>query len=201
MKERFQENKLKGFRKVAGTAVLAVSLAACGSNNATETQKPTILPTESPTPSLMVSPTPEASPVATPTQTPEATPSPTPEATPMPIANLFEGEHPKPAIKEVIADIKSAVENNPKSVDENRTLGKMLKLWEYCQKGDPMLGGNLNSNREANCEILIGTFYQTYQEFKDENFYNLAKDVYNYTVNTLPKEYIKGMNKNLEEIF
>lgn len=74
------ENRLRGLKKAAGTAVLAVSLAACGSNNATETQKPTSLPTESPMPTMTF--VPSESPLVTPTPTLEVTP--TPEATPKP---------------------------------------------------------------------------------------------------------------------
>jgi len=99
MERRASENRLKGLRKTAGTAFLAVSLVACGSN-ATETQKPTSLPTETPMPtmtfvpsempSLTPSPTIEITPAPTVTPSPtiEITPSPTisptPEATPLP---------------------------------------------------------------------------------------------------------------------
>lgn len=59
--ERGSKNRLKGLRNAAGTAALAISLAACGSGNATES--PTLAASVIPTPSqeLLLSPTPDTS--------------------------------------------------------------------------------------------------------------------------------------------
>lgn len=194
MTERFQENKLKGFKKAAGTAVLAISLAAC-SSNASETPKPSIVPTEKPTPTVTFAPTPEV----TPTPTPEPTPTPTPEPTPMPVASILEGEHSKPDVKVVAADIKTVLDSNPQVLVDGWTTEKLLNFWKYCQKGDPEMGGDPNTNKQLNCQNLIVKFYQDYRAEKDQAFYNVAKEVYDYAVTTLPKDYVNNLNSNLEQ--
>lgn len=198
MKERSQENKLKGFRKAAGTAVLAVSLAACGSN-ATETPRPTITPTEKPTPTITLAPTPEVTP--TPTITPEPTPTPTPEATLIPVASIIEGEHIKPSVSNVAAEIQAVLDSNPQVLVDGWTTEKLLNFWKFCQKGDPEMGGDPNTNKQLNCQNLIVKFYQDYKAEKDQAFYNVAKDVYDYAATTLPKDYVNNLNSNLEQFF
>jgi hypothetical protein len=94
------ENRLGKIARAGALAGTVFFAAACGNGGqATETQKPTALPTgtEKPTPTLMATPTAssEATPKPTikPTAKPEITPSPTPEASLVPVSFLFETEY------------------------------------------------------------------------------------------------------------
>lgn len=88
MGERLTIKKITGPRALAaeGLLFIAGAAAACSPTPATETQRPTVLPTESPIPTMTIAPT--ESPIVTPSPviTPEVTA--TPEATPMPIGDL-----------------------------------------------------------------------------------------------------------------
>ena len=198
MERRSSENRLRGLRKAAGTAVLAVSLAACGSNNATETPRPTIVPTEKPTPTMTISPT--ETPMVTPT--PEITPTPTPEATPelLAINTIVEGEHKAVKFDTVKADIENAYEQNPQA----------KSLYPYgvanldtCKTGDNDPNPKIvKINREAYCEIFVANSYKTYIRTGDINFYNAARSGYNYSIssNGLGTGFKKTLDAYLKEV-
>ena len=98
-----------------GAIFVAGIVAACNPSPATETQRPTILPTESPTPTMTIAPTQEITPTPSLTPTPEVTPSPTPEITPVPVFTAEQVAeqiiHQKKADidKTTITDIKTGI--------------------------------------------------------------------------------------------
>lgn len=161
MQERDQ-NRLRGLRKAAGSAVLAVSIAACG-NNATETPRPSIEPTFTPLPTETLKPTP------TPTETPvfTPTPEPTPEETPVPIADLIaqiidKAERDgwkKVSAQDVTDSINKAYENDPEAAAIINTDENMLEkdainniIWPNCQSK------NIDQIQVA-CAALVGQLY------------------------------------------
>lgn len=168
MQERGQ-NRLKGLRNAAGTAVLAVSIAACGNNNV-ETPKPTVLQTEKPTPTL-VTPEVTASPIVTPevTATPIVTPevTATPEATPVPISNLVDqiikqaetSGWTKTTKQEVTNSITEAYSNDPKAATlinpEANTLEKDIvnNIWNTCSSSTD------TAVKRQVCAGLLGHLY------------------------------------------
>lgn len=109
--ERLTIKKITGPRALAaeGLLFIAGAAAACSPTPATETQRPTVLPTESPIPTMTIAPT--ESPVITPTESPVITPK--PEATP----NL--------------TDINTILNSKPaKTPDQSDTLANLLKAWD-----------------------------------------------------------------------
>jgi hypothetical protein len=111
--ERRFAQRLTGPRAVITEAGLAVSfiLAACGSNNATETTNPTILPTDSPAPTIVVTPTPET----TPTPTPEVSPTPSPTETVKPVSPITPDSVLK-QVKAYLAGDKHALDDYKESI-------------------------------------------------------------------------------------
>lgn len=195
MQERGQ-NRLSGFRKAAGSAVLAMSIAACG-NNATETPKPTVLPTEQPTPTLIVTPSPEVT--ATPIVTPEVTA--TPEPTPVPIGNLIDqiitnaetNGWTKVSEQDVLNSINKAYENDPEAAAFINPLTNELheKLvynnWEFCSSATDL------RLKKTDCGALEGIlYYGAYTVDTNEAWIKPISMVVNYAHQTLNSQDFQG---------
>lgn len=179
MERRGSENRLRGIKKAAGTAVLAVSLAACGSN-ATETPKQSFQPTENPTPTMTIAPT------ETPFLTPEPTPNLTPEPTPTPeilkINTIVEGKHSPVKFNNVKADIEKAYEQNPQAIS---IYPYGIANLDTCKTGDNDPNPKIKQiNRENGCEVFVANSFKTYIKTGDNNFYIAAKAGYDYSISS-----------------
>lgn len=191
MHERGQ-NKLKGFRNAAGSAVLAMSIAACG-NTGTETPSPTILPTEKPTPTLIVTPSPEVTP--TPIVTPEITP--TPEPTPIPVSNLIDqiitdgntNGWAKVSEQDVLNSINEAYTKDPEAAalinPATNTLEKEVvnKVWKNCSTNQD------TSVQVLACAGLIGhLYYEGYSVDMNDVWLEPINNVVKYAHENLVKQ-------------
>jgi hypothetical protein len=192
MERQAIENRLRGLRNGAGTAVLSLSLAACGANNGTETQKPTVLPTEKPTPTLIVSSTPEVSPTPivtpkpeitptpkpeiTPTPKPEITPTPTPEASLLPVTEIFKTKYTTVSTSQLISSQTSLYEKYPQ-FDSVVSKTNIQQTLAHCDKK-----GTNADPQYINCMNLILQDYYLYSHTGNLDALNAAKVAYNYTL-------------------
>lgn len=190
------ERKLNGPRALAASGLIFISgaIAACGSNNATETQKPTILPTETPAPTMTISPS----------ESPVVTPTPEPTPTPKPIDTIIDAkEHPVTSSSVMEKSIKSAYDQNPKAQILMPTTQVNQRI-DNCEKG--VDGATANDNlviRADTCAQLIRKLFLIYEQTGDNNFYMSALDTYNYAISKAGlgpnwKDYIdKYLKENL----
>lgn len=100
------------------------------------------------------------------------------------------------------SSLKTVIKDNPKATDTSGdskwTEQTYLDEWNYCQNGNPKTQGDINANKEGNCEILIRKSYENYNQLKDKRFLDLAKQVLAYSMQSLPKEYLDNLIQNLK---
>ena len=195
------ERKLNGPKALAASGLIFMSgaIAACGSNT-TETQKPTITPEITPAPSLIM---PSESPMVSPT--PEITPSPTPEATPSPLTinTIVEGNHPAVKASTVEDILQKTYDENPKAKTVYPT---GISDFDVCKTGHPpgetvSTPNTIRSAKEAECKILVANLFLSYIKTGDSNFYDAAKNAYNYAIskNGLGLDYKKELDSYLKQ--
>jgi len=182
-------SRLKGIRNAAGTAALVVSLAACGSNSATETQKPTVAPSEAAVPTMTIAPS--EIPTLKPTPTIEITPAssitPAPEASPFKGLSIVE-------VKELInatpLQIKTEIEKaylaDP-NAEEIWKKSVALEMISESQFGVPSDASRyIQLDRLSAADIGIHKLYDIYIQTQDISFYKAALDFYSYAIKNIP---------------
>lgn len=184
--------------KPLAVPALAVAVAACSPAGGTPTAASNH-PEATPSPIVTSAPTAEASKTPFPgtgNTYPEVTPSPTP--TPKPSAEVTPTPEPTPtpkpkSVKPTNDKISQVLNDNPGATDTSGdsqwTEKTYLDEWKFCQKGNPKILGDINTNKEANCVIFIRKMTENANQYTDVRFLNLAIGAYDWAIKNLPKEY------------
>lgn len=171
---------------IAGTLAAAVGAAAFGVSQLgkNEGTNPEFTPPAGgivePSNSPIPTPFSTESPTITLPPSPEVTPKPTPEATPPPLTinTIVEGDHPAVKPAAIYNSFEAIYKNDP-----NANYDVIVKNFNDCETGGdaPTAKAKLGVRRDV-CFVFVAYEFNKYKETGDIIHYNLAQDIYNYSI-------------------